>query len=106
MLKETLSALDISVTVGGAVHKPTLKPGDMVRFEQHFGRSLFAGADPDNPGSVSIGFTELLFLAFTALRREGKYDGDFDSFVDVVDDLEVGDTAGKAEAPAGTPSPD
>lgn len=94
MLKETLAALDLRVTIGDEVHQPKLKAGDMVRFEQHFGRSLMDGVEVDKDGTPSgfkFGMTELFFLAYTALHRTGEFDGDFDAFVDVVDDVDVGE---------------
>lgn len=84
MLKETLAALNLTVEVDGVTHEVRLKPGDMVRFEQHFGRSLFTES-----GEVAFGVTELSFLAFAALRRTKVFDGDFDAFVDVLDDVTV-----------------
>lgn len=84
MLSQALTALDLTVVIDGTTHKVRPKPGDMVRFEQHFNRPL---ASED--ATTSFGMTELFFLAFTALRREGKVSDDFDAFVDRVDDMDV-----------------
>jgi hypothetical protein len=102
MLKETMAALDLVVDLDGQTYRPKLKPGDMVRFEQHFGRSLLDGVvldDNGDPTGIKFGITELFFLAFTSLRREGHFDGDFDAFCDRVDDVELAGGEGpKGEA--------
>lgn len=109
MLKETLAALDLRVDLNGQSFTPRLKPGDMVRFEQHFGRSLLDGVtldDEGNPTSMTFGVSELFFLAFAAMRREGLFDGDFDAFCDAVDDVEAGggDAAPKDDPGSSTSS--
>jgi hypothetical protein len=106
MLKETLAALDLRVELNGQMYRPKLKPGDMVRFEQHFGRSLMDGAEVAPDGTTTgfkFGMSELFFLAFAALKRQGDFDGDFDDFCDQVEDVDL--AQGKADASAGTPSP-
>ena len=95
MLREILAALDLKVEIDGQTFTPRLKPGDMVRFEQHFGRSLIG----DGNSEVTFGVTELFYLAFLACKREGRFDGDFDAFCDQVDDVSVGEPGPKAEAP-------
>ena len=106
MLKETLAALDLTVDLNGQEHTPKLKPGDLVRFEQHFSRSLMDGVELDddgNPVGFKFGLTEMFFLGFTALVREQKFDGDFDAFCDRVDDVSVGE--GESVPLDATPSP-
>lgn len=90
MLKDTLSALDFTVVIGEAKHRPQFKPGDLVAFEQHFGRSLVS---PN--GEATFGITEMMFLSWAALHRSGVVAEDFDAFCGVVDDIEVGDGPGK-----------
>ena len=85
MLREILAALDLKVEIDGQTFTPRLKPGDMVRFEQHFGRSLIG----DGNSEVTFGVTELFYLAFLACKREGRFDGDFDAFCDTVDDVDM-----------------
>jgi hypothetical protein len=100
MLKETLAALNLTVEYDGERRDVRLKPGDMVRFETHFGRSLFDGADLNEAGEpvgLKFGLTELFYLAFCALRREGVVD-DFDVFCDKVDDVDVGEGAAAPKA--------
>lgn len=93
MLKETLAALALEVTLGDEVLRPQLRPGDLVAFERHFGRSLIT-AD----GEAQFGLTEMCFLGWSALHRTGGYDGDFDQFVNDVDDIDLaGDPEGKGE---------
>lgn len=98
MLSEAFANLALTVTYAGARHEVRIKPGDLVRFEEHFGRALF---DLDADGEVTagkFGVTELSFLAFCALRRAGIVD-DFDVFLDDLDDIDVGGEGGAPKAP-------
>lgn len=98
MLKATLAALALEVTVGDKVHRPALKPGDLVAFEQHFERSIVTAE-----GDATFGVTEMMFLGWAALHRTGDFEGDFDTFCQTVDDIDLkGEPAGK-EGPGPTP---
>ncbi len=94
MLRETLAALRLKVTIGNNTHDVTLKPGDLVRFEEKFDRSLMDSVEVDDDGQpigMRFGVTELMFLAWCGAKRDGITSHDFDGFLDEVDDVEVGE---------------
>ena len=94
MLRETLAALRLKVTIGDVTHDVTLKPGDLVRFEEKFDRSLMDSVEVDDDGQavgMRFGVTELMFLAWCGAKRDGITTQDFDGFLDEVDDVEVGE---------------
>ena len=94
MLRETLAALRLKVTIGDKTHDVTLKPGDLVRFEEKFDRSLMDSVEVDDDGQATgmrFGVTELMFLAWCGAKRDGITSQDFDGFLDEVDDVEVGE---------------
>lgn len=95
MLAETLAALQLTVTLAGTAHEIRLRPGDLVRFETHFGRSLVTGEGQ----SVAFGVTELMFLGWCGCKRDGLTSADFDGFLDEVDDVDVA----TADVPKVTP---
>lgn len=93
MLRETLAALRLKVTIGETTSVVTLKPGDLVRFEEKFDRSLFDGVETDSEGKptgMTFGMSELMFLAWCGAKRAGITSSDFDGFLDELDDVEVG----------------
>ena len=93
-MRETLAALRLKVTVGEQSKTVTLKPGDLVRFEEKFNRSLIDSVDvgPDGvPTGMRFGMSELMFLGWCGAKRDGLTDKDFDGFLDEVDDIEVAD---------------
>jgi hypothetical protein len=92
MLRETLAALQLKVTIGDRTEQVPLKPGDLVRYETHFGKSLTDGVQIDENGEVlgaQFGLTELSYLAYLGAKRAGMVNGDFDGFLDVMDDIEI-----------------
>lgn len=94
MLRETLAALRLNVTIGDKTHDVSLKPGDLVRFEEKFDRSLMESVDVDddgNPVAMRFGITELMFLAWCGAKRDGLTLSDFDGFLDECDDVDVGE---------------
>ena len=94
MLRETLAALRLKITIGNNTHDVTLKPGDLVRFEEKFDRSLMDSVEVDDDGQATgmrFGVTELMFLAWCGEKRDGITSQDFDGFLDEVDDVEVGE---------------
>lgn len=94
MLRETLAALQLQVTIGDNTHDVSLKPGDLVRFEEKFDRSLMDSVETDENGEpvgMKFGFSELTFLAWCGAKRQGLTDTDFEGFLDELDDLELGD---------------
>lgn len=94
MLRETLAALQLKVTIGDKTHDVSLKPGDLVRYEEKFNRSLIDSVDVDDDGlptGIRFGVTELMFLAWCGAKRAGLTSNDFDGFLDEVDDVEVGE---------------
>lgn len=99
MLRETLEAIDIVVSMEDRKFRPALKPGDLVRFEQHFGRSLVNAT-----GETTFGVTDMMFLAWSGMKREGDTELDFDAFCDQVDDIDLGEP-GKDDPSGGSPSP-
>jgi hypothetical protein len=99
MLRETLAALRLKVTIGETTSEVGLKPGDLVRFEAHFDRSLFDSVDVDaegQPVGMKFGVSELMFLAWCGAKRAGLTALDFDGFLDELDDVEMaeGDVPG------------
>ena len=94
MLRETLAALRLKVTIGDKTHDVSLKPGDLVRYEEKFDRSLMDSVEVDDDGQptgMRFGVTELMFLAWCGAKRDGITAQDFDGFLDEVDDVEVGE---------------
>lgn len=94
MLRETLAALQLTVTIGDKTHAVSLKPGDLVRYEEKFDRSLVDAVEigPDGePAGMKFGFTELMFLAWCGAKRDGLTLSDFDGFLDECDDVEIGE---------------
>lgn len=104
MFAKELGAIRMSVTIDGTEHELKVKPGDLVAFEQHFGRSLFemrdkngdiidpalAEAKPELVAS-GVGLTEVTFLAWRAARRADLFDGDLEAWLDFFDDLDFGE---------------
>jgi len=87
MFTEALAALEMNVTVDGDTFDIKLKPGDLIRFERQFKRSITDLVGED--GKASFGVEELAFMAYTALTRTDRFEGDFDSFLDRFDDVDL-----------------
>jgi hypothetical protein len=68
-------------------------PGDIVRFERHFDMAI-AGLEQ------GARLEHVLFLAWTALRRTGQEERDFEEFLDVVG--EAGEDPKEETAPPPT----
>ena len=93
-MRETLAALRLVVTIDDRPRKIRLRPGDLVRFEEKFDRSLMESVETDADGvpvGMKFGITELMFLAWCGAKRDGLTDQDFDGFLDEVEDVEVGE---------------
>lgn len=84
MLKKMLAAIDLTVELGGQTYHPELRPGNLVHFEGHFGRSLI-----DANGETAFGLTELMFLGWSAMKRDGTFSEDFDAFCEQVEDVDL-----------------
>jgi hypothetical protein len=98
MLRETLAALQLKVTIGDKTETVSLRPGDLVRFEEKFNRSLIGDVDANgDPLAAKFGLTELMFMAWLGAKRSGLTDLDFDEFLDEDIDVDMGD-----KAPAGS----
>lgn len=70
--------MNLAITLHGTEYNVQPKPGDLVRFERQY----------DVPASSLDENTKLehvLFIAWTCLKREGNYEGDFESFLDLAD---------------------
>jgi len=89
MFAEALAGLEMTVTVDGEEYDAKFKPGDMIRFERHTGRAMTALAETTKDGAPSVKLEDLAFLAFAALTRTDRYEGDFDAFIDVLEDIEL-----------------
>ena len=106
MLRETLSALRFDVTIGEDTQTVSLRPGDLVRFEEKFGRSIMGELDDNGePQPTKFGLTELMFLSWCGAKRAGMTDLDFDAFVDEDIDVDMADPVpsgrlGKDTSPA------
>ena len=79
MFAEALGGLEMTVTIGGEDFDAKFKPGDMIRFERHTGRGMSSLASTDKDGNPSVKLEDLAFLAFAALTRTDRFDGDFDA---------------------------
>jgi hypothetical protein len=110
MLQEALAGLRLKVTVDGTVYDSDLRPGDLVRYEEHTGRSLFGlnGDDAEKAqqaldrdtdegtaeaaaivGRLGLGMSDLFYLAYLGVRRQATF-ADFDDFLDRVSDIAIG----------------
>lgn len=97
MFAEALAGLEMTVTIGGDTYDTQFKPGDMIRFERHTGRGMSSLASTDKDGNPSVKLEDLAFLAFAALTRTDRFEGDFDAFIDQLEDIEL--VAGEAVPP-------
>ena len=97
MFAEALAGLEMTVTIGGEDYDAKFKPGDMIRFERHTGRGMSSLASTDKDGNPSVKLEDLAYLAFAALTRTDRFDGDFDAFIDQLEDIEL--VAGEAVPP-------
>ena len=100
MFAEALAGLEMTVAVNGETHEAKFKPGDLIRFERYFNRPLSALAETDEAGNTSVKMEELAYLAFAALTRADTFDGDFDDFIDQLDDIELDGDGGDPPTPA------
>lgn len=119
MLQDALSAIRLKVTVDGKPYDSDLRPGDLVRYEEQTGKSLFGMGDvaPDviekaqlgtDEGTaeaaeavakMGLGMSDLFVLAYLGTRREVEY-RDYDDFLDRVEDIAISG----GDAPKGPPS--
>lgn len=92
-MRETLAALRLKVTIGDGTYDVSLKPGDLVRYEEKFDKSLMDSVETDadgQPTGMKFGVTELMFLGWCGAKRQGLTEADFDGFLDELDDIDVG----------------
>lgn len=92
-----------------------LMPGDIVRFERHFGVRVgsLAGAKVTTTNAdgeaetetIPPPFEHLLFLGWAPLHRKALTDLDFDAFCDVVENVDIS-TGGEASPTLPAPSED
>lgn len=72
-----------TVTVNGKQHEVTPSPGDLVRFEREY----------DKPVSVLDDESQLrteyvYYIVYSALKRKGQFEGDFDTFLDALGEIQ------------------
>lgn len=112
MNKLTVSvALEDGTTFSGV----RVMPGDVVRFERHFGirigslagtKVVTTNADGEEETEVvPPPFEHFLFLGWSPLNRKGLTALDFDAFCDVVETVDVS-TNGEASPTSPVPSED
>ena len=89
MFSEALDGLAMTVTVNGEDMEARFKPGDLIRYERHFNEPLTSLGGVDSDGNPNVRMESLAFLAFAALTRIDRFEGDFDAFVDALDDIEL-----------------
>lgn len=78
-----MKTLTVTLTDGREIEVRST-PGDLVRFERHFGIAA---------SGIGEKFEHIMFLAYTALKRTGEVDGDFDSFLDQIEKFGEHETA-------------
>ena len=71
----------LTVTIGDVSHEVRTTPGDLVRLERQFNISA---AELEAHARLE----HMMFLAYVGLKREGKYEHDFETFLDSVGDTE------------------
>lgn len=80
-------------TTGGSVAISTPTPGDLVRWERHFGQRISALAPTRDEGGNIIGegpsLEMLLYLAWLPLKRLHLAGEDFEAWCDDVVELDV-----------------
>lgn len=82
-------ATTIHFTDGHDAVAPDAKPFDLVAFERKFAIGV-----SELMGDFRLEHT--LFIAWHALKRTGQYDGDFEAFLNDVDDFDSGDDSSEA----------
>lgn len=90
-------ALRVSYLDGSAVDITT-SAADLIRFEETTNRSI-ARLESE------LRFTDLAWLSWHALRRQGKTGLDFDGWVDTLDSVEFGDSEGAEIVPLESTQP-
>jgi hypothetical protein len=80
------------VTFAGEPHTVVSTAGDIVRLYQ------WAGGDPDGNNAAVHGY-----LIWLAVKRTGLFDGDFEAFLDVLEDFEAAEVP-KAPSKKRSPS--
>jgi len=70
--------MKLLITIDGVAQEVTPKLGDLVRFERQY--DVAASSLDDNTRIEYV-----FYIAWLAMSRTGDYDGDFESFLDVVD---------------------
>src|SRR5215216_1043055 len=83
----------------GDVHEVRPKLGELVRFERKYGQSAARLQELSESGEAKAEW--LVFLAWSALCRKKLYDGDFDQFLDDMDDVNVMTEDDEKKASAG-----
>lgn len=84
-----------AISLDGDTFEVTSKVGDIVRFENRYGVSssaLAARKVRDADGNVELDSSHirqewLLFLAYSAAKRTGRYTSEFEAFCDALDDF-------------------
>ena len=84
--------LSVTLEDGTTYPEVKVKPGDVVRFERHFGIRLAGGLDEPS-------LEQVLYLAWAPLSRTQSTALDFDTFCDQVENVDI------VSAGAAVPSP-
>lgn len=82
--------MNLEVVLNDVTHVVVPKPGDLVRFEREY--KISAASLGENPMLEHV-----FFIAYTALKRTGDFEGDFDAFLDLAD------VGGEEESPLSPP---
>lgn len=90
-------SLRVSYLDGSAVDVVT-SAADLVRFEEAFSRSIAKL-------ETELRFTDLAWLAWHALKRQGKTGLDFDAWIDTLDSVEFGSPEEAEIVPLESPQP-
>ena len=87
--------MDLAITlVDGRVETVSVVPRDLVAFERHYHCSFIKISD-------SMTFEQTMFLAHQAMRRTQKFEGDFESFIDAVQDFGQDEEEADPQTPPG-----
>ncbi len=83
------------IAVDGDTFEVSSKARDIINFERHFGvasTALAARKTRDADGNVELDSSHirqewLLYLAWSAAKRTGRFGGDFEAFLDALDEF-------------------